>query len=231
MEISIASEKISDTPFLLTNTFFLSLVIFLVILLLSFYFVRRLKPVPGKIQNVLEFVFESFYNFVSDVIGDKEKVKEIFPLSFTLFIVILSANLIEIIPGLGVFHLLRSPSSDLNFTLALSVFSMVLIHLYALRRLKPKNYFKKYIGKNPISVFVGALEGFSEITKALSLSIRLFGNLFAGETLLIVSSHLFSLFFPLPFLFLEILVSFIQSLIFSSLITIFYLNAGSIIDH
>lgn len=165
------------------------------------------------------------------MIRDEEKVKEIFPLSFTLFIVILSANLIEIIPGLGVFHLLRSPSSDLNFTLALSVFSMALVHLYALRRLKPKNYFKKYISKNPIFAFVGALEGFSEITKVLSLSIRLFGNLFAGETLLIVSAHLFSLFFPLPFLFLEILVSFIQALIFSSLITIFYLNAGSIVEH
>jgi F-type H+-transporting ATPase subunit a len=82
---------------------------------------------------------------------------------------------------------------------------------------------KKFFNfKNPILFFVGILEGISEITRIFSLAVRLFGNLFAGEILLIIISYLFSFLLPLPFLGLEIFVSFIQALIFSSLVIIFY---------
>jgi len=232
MEISIAAEKVFEGIALpITNTFLLSFLIFIG-LFGSIYFVfRKAKLFPSKIQNFFEWIFETFLDYVDSVVGDREKTREIFPLAFTLFVVVLLANLIELIPGLGVFHILRSPSSDLNFTLALAVFSMGLVHFYAIRRLKFKHYIKKYVSKNPVFMFVGSLEGVSEVTKVLSLSVRLFGNLFAGETLLIVSAHLFSFLFPLPFLLLEVLVSFVQALIFSSLIVIFYLSATAIAEH
>lgn len=96
----------------------------------------------------------------------------------------------------------------------------------AIKKLGIFSYIKKFLNfSNPINFFVGILEGISEATKILSLSFRLFGNLFAGETLLIVSSFLFAYLMPLPFLGLEILVGFIQAIIFSSLVVIFYVSA------
>jgi F-type H+-transporting ATPase subunit a len=114
----------------------------------------------------------------------------------------------------------------LNFTLALAISSMAIVHILALRRLGIWGHLKKYINfKNPILCFVGALEAFSEVVKVISLAVRLFGNLFAGEVLLLATSFLFAFFLPVPFLMLEILVGFIQALIFSSLIIIFYTTA------
>jgi len=155
--------------------------------------------------------------------GDRKKTEEIFPLVATLFIFILISNLLEILPGVGVFPFLRSPSSDLHFTLAIAIFSMGFIHFLTIKKLGGIKYLKKFIVlNNPILFFVGILEAMGEFTKTLSLGIRLFGNLFAGEILLIVITSMISFIVPLPFLGLEIFVGFIQALIFSSLITVFY---------
>jgi len=101
-----------------------------------------------------------------------------------------------------------------------------------MRRLGFFTYIKKYVSKNPIFMFVGVLEGIAELSRIFSLAVRLFGNLFAGEILLIVTSFLFAYIMPLPFLFLEIIVGFIQAFIFSSLIVIFYTTAAEVAhDH
>jgi F-type H+-transporting ATPase subunit a len=81
---------------------------------------------------------------------------------------------------------------------------------------------KKFVSKNPVMLFAGILEGVGEITRIISLAFRLFGNLFAGEILLIVISALFAYGLPLPFLGLEVLVGLIQAFIFPTLIVIFY---------
>lgn len=100
---------------------------------------------------------------------------------------------------------------------------MGFIHFLTIKKLGGIKYLKKFIVlNNPIMFFVGMLEAMGEFTKTLSLGIRLFGNLFAGEILLIVISSMISFIVPLPFLGLEIFVGFIQALIFSSLITVFY---------
>ncbi len=157
--------------------------------------------------------------------GDRKKTEEIFPLAATLFIFILMNNLLEVIPGLGIFPFLRSPSSDIHFTLALAIFSMVFIHFTAIKKLGGIEYLKKYIKlESPIMFFVGALEAMGEITRTMSLGIRLFGNLFAGEILLTMVSFMIPYLVPLPFLGLEIFVGFIQALVFSSLITVFYVT-------
>lgn len=222
-EISISGEKIFEIAgFSVTNTFFLSLFLSLVIFLSFSIVFRKTSIIPNKIQNFFEFILESFYNFVDSITSSRELTREIFPLSVTLFILILFSNLIELIPGVGVFPFLRSPSSDLNFTFALSSFSMLYVNFMALRRLGFVSYLKRFLNKNPIMLFVGVLEGLGELTRAFSLAMRLFGNLFAGEILLMVISSLFAYIMPLPFLLLEIIVGFIQAFIFSSLITIFY---------
>lgn len=225
-EISLAGEDIFKIlGFPLTNTFISSLVLSLLIFLSSLFIFKKATLIPGRLQNALEWILEKLHNFIDSVTGSREKTSEIFPIAATLFLLILASNLMELLPGVGVFHFLRSPSSDLNFTLALSLFSVAYINILTLRKLGAISYFKKFFHKNPVLMFVGFLEGISEISRILSLAIRLFGNLFAGEVLLIVISFLFAYILPLPFLFLEILVGFIQAFIFSSLVVIFYATA------
>ncbi|MDO8663540.1 MAG: F0F1 ATP synthase subunit A [Candidatus Wildermuthbacteria bacterium] len=231
-EISIPAEKIFEVlGFSITNTFLLSLILSFGIFSLCFISFRRAKMIPSGIQNFFETILDSLLNFIDSITGSRDRTKEVFPIAATLFVLILFSNLIELIPGVGVFHFLRSPSSDLNFTVALALFSVTYINILAFKKLGFFSYSKKFFNKNPILLFVGVLEGISELSRIFSLAIRLFGNLFAGEVLLIVTSFLFAYVLPLPFLLLEILVGFIQAFIFSSLIVIFYTTSIQIAHH
>jgi F-type H+-transporting ATPase subunit a len=206
-----------------TNTFILAILCALLLIVFFLIGFKKKEIIPGKTQNFFEFILESLFGLFDSMSGDRKKTEEIFPLVATLFIFILISNLLEILPGVGVFPFLRSPSSDLHFTLAIAIFSMGFIHFLTIKKLGGIKYLKKFIVlNNPILFFVGILEAMGEFTKTLSLGIRLFGNLFAGEILLIVISSMISFIVPLPFLGLEIFVGFIQALIFSSLITVFY---------
>lgn len=225
-EISFSAHKLFEIAgFPITNTFVMTLVVGGFILALFYLGAKKAAIIPESLQNFTELILENILDYIDNITGSRDKTEEIFPLAATLFILIISCNFLELVPGLGVFPVLRAPSSDLNFTLGLGMASMIMVHFFAVRRLGPITYIKKYVSKNPIMGFVGALEAIGEVTKAFSLAVRLFGNLFAGEVLLLVTSFLFAYFLPIPFLFLEILVGFIQALIFSSLIIIFYSTA------
>jgi F-type H+-transporting ATPase subunit a len=114
-----------------TNTFILAILCAILIIgafLLAF---KKKEIIPGKVQNLFEFVLDAILGIFNSMTGDSKKTEEIFPLSATLFIFILLNNLMEVIPGLGIFHFLRSPSSDLHFTLALAIFSIGFVHFSA----------------------------------------------------------------------------------------------------
>ena len=208
-----------------TNTLILSILCALLIIISFSLALRKREIVPGKFQNFFEFILETVFSIFDGMTGNSKKTEEIFPLAGTLFIFILLNNLIEVIPGLGIFPFLRAPSSDIHFTLALAIFSMVFVHVVAIQKLGGIAYLKKYIKlESPIMFFVGALEAMGEITRTMSLGVRLFGNLFAGEILLTMVSFMIPFIVPLPFLGLEIFVGFIQALVFSSLITVFYVT-------
>ena len=206
-----------------TNTFFLSILIAVLMMVFFSFALRKKEMIPSKIQNFFEWILETVFNLFDGLTGDRKKTEEVFPLAATLFLFILFSNLLEIVPGLGVFPILRSPSSDLHFTLALAFFSLGFIHISAMKQLGFFNHMKKFINfKDPIMFFVGILEGVGEFTKAFSLGVRLFGNLFAGEVLLMIICSLIPYIMPLPFMGLELFVAFVQALVFSSLITVFY---------
>ncbi|MDD3292630.1 MAG: F0F1 ATP synthase subunit A [Candidatus Pacebacteria bacterium] len=207
----------------ITNTFVLSVLIAILMMGLFVFAFRKKEIIPGKVQNFFEIILETIFSLFDSMTGDRKKTEEVFPLSATLFLFIFLNNLLEIIPGLGVFPFLRSPSSDLHFTLALAIFAMAFIHIVALKKIGVIDHFKKFFNfKNPIMFFVGILEGMGEFTRTFSLGVRLFGNLFAGEILLMIVYVMAPYFLPLPFLGLELFVAFIQALVFSSLITVFY---------
>lgn len=117
---------------------------------------------------------------------------------------------------------LRSINSDLNTTLALAIVSIIATHWLAIKFLGLGGYLGKFFSLNPIFLFVGILEFFGELTKVLSLSFRLFGNIFAGEVLLTTATtNIFAYVIPIPFYFLELLVGFVQALIFAMLTLVF----------
>jgi F-type H+-transporting ATPase subunit a len=231
LEISIGAEKLFEIGgFTVTNAFLLAVLIGGLLSLLFFLAFRNKELKPGNIQNFLEWILESYLNFIDSVTHDRAKSEKVFPIAVTLFLLIFCSNLLELLPGLGVFKFLRSPSSDLNFTLALAVFGVCFVNYSAFKELGLFKYTGKFFNfKSPVLFFVGILEGLGEFTRMLSLAMRLFGNLFAGETLLIVVGTgihwALAYFVPLPFLALEILVGFIQAFIFSSLIVVFYATA------
>lgn len=118
--------------------------------------------------------------------------------------------------------LFRAPAADLNFTFAIAVISFVFIEYWGFRALGP-GYLKKFFNTNGIMSFVGIIEFISELVKPFALAFRLFGNIFAGEVLLVVMAFLVPLLLPLPFYGFKVFVGFIQALIFA-LLTYAFLN-------
>ena len=117
---------------------------------------------------------------------------------------------------------MRSGASDINTTLALAIIALFFVHVIGIGAIG----FWKHVGKfftlrSPVDFFVGILEFISEIAKMISFSFRLFGNVFAGEVLLIIMAFLAPYVVPVPFLGLELFVGFIQALVFAMLTTVF----------
>jgi F-type H+-transporting ATPase subunit a len=117
---------------------------------------------------------------------------------------------------------LRSAGSDLNVTLALGIVAMTLVNVSGVNALGVWIHVRKFFTfKNPIDFFVGILELLSEFAKIISFSFRLFGNVFAGEVLLVIVGSLAPYVAPVPFLLLEVFVGFIQALVFAMLTMVF----------
>jgi F-type H+-transporting ATPase subunit a len=220
--ISLKPEIVFEIKnFHLTNTYLGALLATVMILLFSFVFKNKIKEIPSRFQSLLEIVFENFYNFWANLTGVRNL--KIFAFCFTFFIYILLSNWLGILPGFGSIyikhheekiHLLKTAYSDLNMTLALGLISVIGANILGLVKLK-FNFVKKFMSP------IGLMELFSEVSKILSFSLRLFGNILAGEILILSISLLIPFLIPIPFLFLEIFVGFIQALIFFTLTSIF----------
>ncbi|MBI2330388.1 F0F1 ATP synthase subunit A [Candidatus Daviesbacteria bacterium] len=226
MEIVLKPEILGYFKnFPITNTLLVSWITMFVLVIVSFLATRKVRLIPSGLQNLFEIVIDFAYTTVADLAGDK-KAKVFFPIVTTFFLFILFSNWIGLLPGFATitYHkepLLRSMNSDLNMTLALALISAVLTHIFALRYLGILGYLSKWFTLNPIFLFVGLLELVGEFTKIVSLSFRLFGNIFAGEVVLATISSIFAFIIPLPFYFLEIIVGFVQAAVFMMLTLVF----------
>jgi F-type H+-transporting ATPase subunit a len=222
---SLAPEIVFTVKgFGITTTLLATLFVDAVIVSLVISVRRRITEIPGKLQGALEALLEYFQTVTRQVAG--QRVDKIFPWVATFFLYIALSNLIGLLPGFGTIGfwrheefvpLLHVSTADLNVTLALAVVSFFATHTLAIRSTGIGAYLKRFFSINPILLFVGLLEIVSELTKLLSLSLRLFGNIYAGEVVLKTMSSLAKFALPIPFLGLEIAVGIIQALIFSML--------------
>jgi len=240
MEISLAAEKIGHLgPMPITNSLLTSWIATIFLVVIGIISTRNLAMIPKGIQNFFEMIVEFLLKTVDDVIQDEEKTKKYFPLLATIFLFIIANNWLGLLPGVGTIGihehgkfipLLRAGNADLNTTLALAVVAVVSIQIFGILAIGFAKYSGKFINfKNPISFFVGILELISELSRLVSFSFRLFGNIFAGEVLLAVIAYLLPFLGPLPFYALEIFVGFIQALVFTMLTLVFIKMA--ITDH
>jgi F-type H+-transporting ATPase subunit a len=246
--ISLAAEKIRlpfEIPLFgheLPNTFPATWLTMLLLIVVSILGTRKMEMVPGRLQNLVEAIVEGFYNFIAGVAGDKTRM--FFPLIATFFFFILVSNWLGLLPGFGsvgvneihggrevLVPFFRSANADLNTTIALALISVAATQYFGFRvqGLKYLSKFFTFKGatfyEKPINAFVGILELISEFIKILSFSFRLFGNIFAGEVLLIVMAFLAAFVASLPFMGLELFVGIVQALIFAMLSLVFFLMA------
>lgn len=208
----------------ITNTLLDTLLVDIILIGGSIVSSKKLSVIPNFFQCAIESVVEVFYNLTESVA--QTRAAKIFPYVMTFFLFILLANWSGLIPGVGTIGffeakklvpIFRSATSDLNTTLALALISAVATHWLSIKTVGIKDYLSRYFSLNPINLFIGILEIISEITKVISLSFRLFGNIFAGEVVLFTVSSIFAFLFPLPFLMLEVIVGVVQALVFAML--------------
>ncbi|MDD5489732.1 MAG: F0F1 ATP synthase subunit A [Candidatus Moranbacteria bacterium] len=250
MNISIAAEPLFHIfSFPVTNTLVVTLCISLIIIIASYILKNKVSLVPKGFQNIVESVLEALLNLADSVTQDRKQSKKFFPLVATIFIFVILTNWVEVVPGLGTIGIreelhgkevlipfIRSGAADLNFTLALALVSVISAQVLGIAAIGVGKYAKKFFVSpfhKPyfVGTFVGILELISEVAKLISFSFRLFGNIFAGEVLLTVMLFLVPYFIPLPFLFLELFVGFVQALVFSMLTLVFLKMAATEATH
>jgi F-type H+-transporting ATPase subunit a len=267
LHISVKPETLWSLPLFghltlrITNSFLTMLLVMLFLIIFGSIVARRAQLIPGRLQSVVEMVVEFLLGLVEGTAG-KKLGRRIFPLIGGLFIFIIVANYTGLLPGIGtigIWHegkhalvaasegatgtehggrtlvpLFRPPSADLNMTLAMALISYVAFQVAGISAHGVWGRIK-HMANPP---FLLPIEIISELSRIVSLSFRLFGNIFAGETLLTVMYGIANaikitvvgLVIPVIFLYLEVLFGFIQALIFAVL-TLIYIALASAHEH
>ena len=256
--LAVFEMHIGGFDFPVSNSMLITWIVSIILIVLTYVSTRHMKTIPSGLQNVVEVVIESIDGLVSDVAG--KRGRRFFPFVATFFIFLLLTNLTEVLPGFGsigvwrtsaegtkmLVPLFRTPSADLNTTVALALISVLMTQVFGIMALGFIGYGSKFLnfgklihftlalaGRRPrkkmggllawgvIDAITGLIELFSEVVKLLTFSFRLFGNMFAGEVLLIVMAFFFAQILPLPFYLFETFVAFIQAYVFAILTLVF----------
>ncbi len=248
------------TNFIVTNTLLSSWIASIVLVGIFVIGARKAQMVPGRFQNFCEIAIEALLRFVEGTVGPGRS-RLLFPVIATIFLyVVINAwiGLLPIYPALGTLvdgkievHLLRPAGTDINMPLALALVSFVFVEYLGLRMLG-FSYLGKFVRvaslKRGLSAlfrfkildafqglldffFVGPLEAFSEFVRLVSFTFRLFGNMTAGEILVLISAFLVPFIATVGVYGLELLVGFIQGLIFAGLTLVFAAIAMTAHEH
>lgn len=243
----------------MTNSILVSILLVFIIVTWARRATRRMELIPGASQNFFEMIVEGLYGFFEGIVGHHMIAKS-FSLLAALFLYIVSANWFGLLPGVGsigwkehaeFIPLLRPTTADMNTTIGLAIVFMIFWLIWTLQEMGLISFLKHLFGVKggvkgfmavalmPVFFFVGVIEVVSILIRPVSLSLRLFGNVFAGENLLTTMislghtlhfpewlAHLCSVLLPIPFYFLELLIGVLQAFVFSLLCAV-YLNLST----
>mgnify|MGYP001559809393 FL=1 len=235
IHISLSAEQIGTLWGLpITNTMLMSFVVFALLAMLTFFVRKNLALIPGRSQTLVETLFVGILDYMTEVLENEKLARQLFPVILTIFLFIFTANLIEFTPGIGsvgwshpegeFIPLLRSMNTDLNTTLAITIVAFLAIEIAGVATLGALKYGGKFVNVTSVlGFFVGIIELFSELARLVSFSFRLFGNVFAGEVVILVIQHFVPMVLPVPIMVFEVFVGFMQAAIFS-LLTLFFVK-------
>jgi F-type H+-transporting ATPase subunit a len=196
----------------------MSLIVAVVLILLFSLAARRVELIPGKGQSVLELIIQAFESQLVEIVG--EEGRKYLPLIATVGIFIYAANLIGLVPGM------MSPTSKLNVTVGCALVVFLYYHWQGMKTQGPVKYLKHFFGPIPaLAPLLLPIEIISHFSRVVSLSIRLFGNIFAEELLIVVMASIIPFFLPLPFMAIAIFTSLIQAFVFVLLSCIYIAGA------
>lgn len=260
LAVSMEAKPLNPSIGWLSNSLFYGAIAAIVVIVVAQIATKRMTFIPVGLQNFFEALIEGLYSTFEAIVG-RHMIARAFPLLATFFIFILVANWFALLPGVGTIGwgaeagpmwslpyverpLLRPATADLNMTLALAVVFMLFWLIWTLQELGFAGFIGHMFGPKggmkgmlalmllPIFIFVGVIEVVSIAFRPVSLSLRLFGNVFAGENLLhqmmVIGANLptpfqyiSAMLMPLPFYFLELLVGLLQAFVFTLLCAVY----------
>ncbi len=216
----------------ITSTIVTMWIVSVLVIVLLLAMTRGRAMIPGKAQNAIEHVYEMIEGFGMSLGGPA--AKPYMPLFAAFFLYILFSNWSGLIPPVGKIEELRAPTSDVNITVGLALVAFVFFEIQGFSKLGFSGYlskffpfgeFRKGFGAGVIALFVGLVELLLEFVKPVTLSMRLFGNIYGGEVALGVMTALTLAIVPMALIALELMLNLVQALIFSTLMLMFTLAA------
>jgi F-type H+-transporting ATPase subunit a len=221
----------------ITNTLIMTWFVMILLIAFSISMKPKLALVPGKLQTIVEFVIGGGFDYIASALESRELARKYFPLIMTIFIFVLGLNWVGLLPGvdsigfMGEVHgeeaflpFLHPANTDLNVTIGFAVIAFFAIEIIGIMSLGFMKYGSKFINfHSPLGFLIGIIELISEIARLVSFSFRLFGNIFAGKTLLVIAIFFAPFVLPVPILAFEMFVGVIQAFIFAVL-TLFFIK-------
>lgn len=242
---SIHSETLFNIGgFPVVNSFLMICLIVTIIAVISYFISKNAEIKPNRFQNIIEIIYNAIRQLINQISGSEEITDKIFPLIAALFIFIGFSNLLGLfIPFLGSFTykdmaIFRTPTTDFNTTVSLAVSMILLIQFSSIKKKGIISHISQYLKfygiingfkqgiaagfMGIINFFIGLLDIVSEFARIVSLSMRLFGNMFAGEMLAVILLGFFAYLLPLPWMIMSMFSGFVQAMVFGSLTTAYY---------
>lgn len=233
--------------FPVANSTLMSFFMVIVVAAVCLYLNRKASLKPRLFQQIVEMIYEAMVGMVHRITADQKRTETIFPIVGALFVFVGLSNVLGLLPGLQSFTydrqpLLRVPTSDFNTTFTLAIGMIILIQIISVREWGILGFIGRYIKIKElthglrhgfggmamalIEFFIGLLEIIAEFAKIISLSLRLFGNIYAHEVLTVIIMSGFAFGVPAIWLGMGVLVAVVQTIVFGSLLTAYYMMAA-----
>lgn len=241
--------SIANIP--ITNAMLTNILVLIIFIVLAIVVSKRKRTVPNTFFVLLETTTESFINLLQQITGKRKTALQLLGLVGTIFLYMGVSNLILLIPGISSFlydgvSLFRTPTNDFNTTFSIAFAVIIITNIMSIRVFGVFGHlgkffkfkevyqgFKSSIGDGMLAIIdflIGLLDIISEIAKVVSLSLRLFGNMYAGEVLAAILLGAFAIIIPAPWLAMNILVGVLQALVFGALTAAYYTLAVEVVD-
>ncbi|MCW1929772.1 MAG: F0F1 ATP synthase subunit A [Candidatus Kerfeldbacteria bacterium] len=232
IHVSLKPETLFNLgPIPVTNSLWVAYTISIALIVIFAIAARNLKAVPGKFQLFIETIITGLYNLIHSLTNNEKVTKSVYPVFLTTMLFLLCSNLFGQIPGLMALewhtgghevHFFRPVTADYAAVIAITLFLFVYWQVTVVRFIGFKGFSGKFFNFSGVIPFgVGLLEIIGEFAKIISLSFRLFGNIFSEEVLIMVMLAIAPVLGPIPFSLLGLLTSVIQALLFPMLILLF----------